>query len=201
MEEHTESEFSNNYEEVVRVNIGCGANKIDGYLNIDASPDVQPDLVSDIRFCRLPIEDHQLDEVFMAHTIEHIQKHHWPTVFMEFNRILKIGGHLVLTFPEFWKCAEKWKKNVKGQREYWEACIYGRQVDHWDVHVALCDSKQMVNQLRDYGFADFKVMPESEVEDQYTILSAIKRHVYRTKEDELNKVVFGARENNGETSD
>ena len=58
---------------MLKLNLGSGSNKIDGFINIDLNPDNKPDLVANI-LEPLPYNDGSIDEIVLFHTIEHIQK-------------------------------------------------------------------------------------------------------------------------------
>jgi|GEM_PF-1906114 len=40
----------------LKLNIGCGFNKIDGYVNVDAFPDCSPDVLWDLETTPWPFE-------------------------------------------------------------------------------------------------------------------------------------------------
>ncbi len=76
----------------MRLNIGCGRNPLDGYLNVDF-------LGGDIR-CNgmvLPFKDNTFERVLLSHVLEHI-----PDVdraLREISRILRVGGILIVVVP------------------------------------------------------------------------------------------------------
>ena len=55
------------------LNLGCGANKIPGSVNMDIEPSLEPDVIADFTE-PLPFEAAEFDEVYLFHTIEHVQK-------------------------------------------------------------------------------------------------------------------------------
>lgn len=109
------------------------------------------------------------------------------------NRVVKIGGTVVFTYPEFLKCVEYWQANYHGNKEYYEACIYGRQLNIYDHHVAICHTPDMKHILKQYGFSNFVHVPETE--QQYSALRMVKLSETCTKEDILRESVFGVGQN------
>lgn len=175
----------------IKINLGCGNNKWKGFINIDCDYLLRPDVVCDLRYEKLAYEENSVSEVWMCHTIEHIEKKYWPSVLFEVNRVLKIGGTFYLTYPEFLKCVEFWKDNKYGKKDYFEACIYGRQASPSDFHVSLCHTPDMIYMFKNYGFGDF--VHSEENEPQYSALSMVKKSRTYTKEDMLKETVFGGR--------
>lgn len=90
----------NNGKEVL-LHIGCG--KIDSpeFINIDAQPYAHVHVVTDdIR--RLPgFADGTVDLVYMCHVLEHMRAPDVEAVLLEMKRMLKVGGVLRLSVPDF----------------------------------------------------------------------------------------------------
>ena len=145
---------------MLRLNLGCGSTKFEGYVNIDVEDSCKPDLVHDFTSKPLPYEDGAVDEIVMFHTIEHIQKGKHPVILGELRRVLKVGGRLILTYPNFWVCANNWKNNFQGQRDYWHATMFGRQLYQSDYHVCAMDPIELEITLRDCGFGQCQSKPE-----------------------------------------
>ena len=172
-----------------KVNLGCGVSKWPNFINVDVDRNLNPDVICDIRFHKLPIEAGTITEVWCCHTLEHIQKNYWPSIFFEVNRVLVNGGLFYLTYPEFTKCYEFWLSNHLGKRDYWEACIYGRQASFADFHVSICHTPTLKLVLKDFGFGEIQSC--TELEPQYTALKGIKMNNTITPEDKLRESIFG----------
>ena len=56
----------------MKINLGSGYKRIDGFLNIDDDPLVEPDFLCNIENDRLPLEDNSVDEIRAHHILEHI---------------------------------------------------------------------------------------------------------------------------------
>lgn len=75
----------------MKINLGCGYRKIEGYLNIDNRSEVNPDLVCDV-LSGLPFDDDSVDYVLANDFLEHIPLGHTAKVIDDIYRILKDGG-------------------------------------------------------------------------------------------------------------
>lgn len=157
----------------MKLNLGCGASKIPGYLNVDVEDSCKPDLVHDFTKAPLPFESGVVDEVLLFHTIEHISKKYHSTIVNEIHRVLRPGGQFFCSFPEFRKCFANWERNAGGQKEFWEATLFGRQLYPSDFHVCIMDSHDFAIFLRNSSFIDIKVAPEP-TETYNTIIVATK---------------------------
>lgn len=55
-----------------RLNLGCGARKREGYVNVDAAAACAPDLVFDLESLPWPWEDDSVGQVLLIHVLEHL---------------------------------------------------------------------------------------------------------------------------------
>jgi predicted SAM-dependent methyltransferase len=58
--------------ESIKLNLGCGYNHMDGFINIDKFASSAPDWVMDIEQMPWTIPNDTVDEVVMTHVLEHI---------------------------------------------------------------------------------------------------------------------------------
>lgn len=82
----------------MKLNLGCGFKKLEGYINVDLYPLFEPDLCLDLNADYWPIDDASVDEVYAAHVLEHLTA---PLVAVMKNiyRVLKPGGKLHVRLP------------------------------------------------------------------------------------------------------
>lgn len=175
----------------IKLNLGCGTEKLLDFIGIDIDPGVKPDRVHDIK-TGLPYGSGEVDEICFFHTIEHIEKKYHFIIFREISRVLKIGGKLYISYPEFKKCAQNYMDNKSGAntQAFWEATIYGRQGTPSDYHVALMDSTFFLPILRDLGFSCN--MTYELAQPHNTMVEAIKLRNIVLDEDILRKEVCNA---------
>lgn len=175
----------------MKLNVGCGENKLEGYINVDGEASTNPDLLLDIRGQQLPYEDGSVDLVQMFHSIEHIERKYWPRIFLEFWRVLKPSGSLFLAYPEFEICARYFLENKCGLRELWRATLYGRQLYAGDYHVTPMVTSELIEMLKYHGFKNFKHAPDPD-EDHNSLLICEKGPVPMGRADLFKKELFDA---------
>lgn len=172
------------------LNLGCGKTPLKDtrsvhYVNLDMvkCPNVFKYNILKIPY---PFASETFNKVFLFHTIEHIGEGGHPAVLREIHRILKPEGQLVISYPEFLKCSSNYATNLKGERDYWKACIFGRGRDEWDRHRALMDTPFFVKVLEANGFPNSNSRPEKP-DDWNTIVTATKGPFGLTYEELLQK--------------
>ena len=73
---------------MIKLNLGCGLRKMEGYINIDSRAEVKPDLVCDIAK-GLP---YKVDEIMAIDCLEHLENMEVLNLMDEIWRVLKHGG-------------------------------------------------------------------------------------------------------------
>lgn len=84
----------------MKLHLGCGTKKLEGWINIDSVPECKPDLVHDIT-APLPYTDQTAEELLAEDLLEHFDKYMRYPVFCEWTRVLKVGGKITLQVPDF----------------------------------------------------------------------------------------------------
>ena len=86
---------------MVNLNLGSGAKKIDGYINLDKFNTFKPDIVHDLEKFPYPFNDNSVDKIIMSHVLEHLGQN--PDIFnsimKELYRICKNGSLIDITIP------------------------------------------------------------------------------------------------------
>jgi len=76
----------------VRLNLGCGFRKMDGYINIDNREIVKPDVCGDVFGVLAGYEDSSVDEIRAFDFMEHIERDKVIPLMREIHRVLKKGS-------------------------------------------------------------------------------------------------------------
>ncbi len=82
-----------------KLNIGCGAFKKPGYLNLDADPRAQPDVVHDLNVFPYPFPAESFSLIEADHILEHLNNPF--KVMSELHRMLTDTGQLIVRVPHF----------------------------------------------------------------------------------------------------
>lgn len=82
----------------VKLNLGCGEDIREGFINIDIKKHKGVDRILDLNK-KLPFKDNSVDYIYSSHVLEHLEN---PTKFMlELYRICKPGATIYLRVPHF----------------------------------------------------------------------------------------------------
>lgn len=85
----------------LRYNLGCGFTKKKGYINVDKSKEVNPDILADIEIMPWTwAESNNAELIEMDNLIEHIERKNFVGVMKECHRVLKKDGILWIRVPE-----------------------------------------------------------------------------------------------------
>lgn len=85
----------------MKLNIGCGPHKKEGYINIDQFASFSPDMVMNLESFPWPFETSSVEEIYASHVLEHLGA--TTDVFFclikEIYRVMTPGGLLRITVP------------------------------------------------------------------------------------------------------
>lgn len=86
---------------MTKINLGCGHNKVDGFINIDKFEACQPDLLFDLEQTPWPFADDEITEVLAIHVLEHLGADvaTFFRIFQELYRVMAPGGHIRIAVP------------------------------------------------------------------------------------------------------
>lgn len=91
--------------EVVRLNLGCGSDVKEGWVNVDKFPANSTVVQAD--FPALPFSENSADEILLSHVLEHFGFKDGQTLCTEMHRVLKPGGSAYIEVPDIaWCCAQ-----------------------------------------------------------------------------------------------
>lgn len=87
----------------MKLNLGCGGTKLDGYTNLDKYKVFEPDVQHDLEKCPWPFKDNSVSYIMAHHIFEHLGE--TPTKFMkilkEIYRISEPNAILDIRVPHY----------------------------------------------------------------------------------------------------
>lgn len=102
-----------------KLNLGCGRDKREGYINVDCVEEFKPDVCMDLNKLPYLFKDNTFDEVLMKHVIEHLDK---PLeVLKELHRICKPHAIIIINTPHF-SSRNAWS-DIEHKRPFSYACF------------------------------------------------------------------------------
>lgn len=82
----------------MKINLGAGLKRYDGFLNVDSDPSSNPDYVVNLDKDYLPFEDNSVEEVIAHHILEHIGDG-FLNFMKELYRVCKNGAIIDIEVP------------------------------------------------------------------------------------------------------
>jgi hypothetical protein len=85
----------------MKLNLGCGFRRLDGYLNVDISEACHPDRVVDLESLPWPFEESSASEIALFHVLEHLGADSgvFLGIMKELHRVGEPGALLKIVLP------------------------------------------------------------------------------------------------------
>lgn len=155
-----------------KLNLGCGIDLQPGFINIDIYKfeDLKAKkgalnkakirgkyLQCDVR--KLPFKDNYADYIIASEILEHIPLRDLGNTLREWMRVLKKGGRMVITVPDFDEVCREWLEMDYTPERYGEIAqvIYGNQITKGEFHTAPLNVRFFQNTLGKMGVAKGKI--------------------------------------------
>lgn len=129
--------------EKIKLNLGCASRPIPGYINIDLDtleeikaryPNIE--IADDIEVFQydifnLPYDNGTVDEVRSESMLEHLSFLEEKKFFYEMQRVLRSGGMLVFSVPDFEETVKLWLKAEDNWQDFYRNDEEAIRQQHW----------------------------------------------------------------------
>jgi ubiquinone/menaquinone biosynthesis C-methylase UbiE len=156
----------------MRLHLGCGEKHWPGFVNVDAHGD--PDVISDCR--KLPFDADYADEIHSIHFVEHVPRLDLENMLVDWHRVLKPGGKLVIEVP----CLDKMAQHIVNGEKNLRLTLLGIFGDPRDkkpgmLHAWAYTKAELSEAVLQCGFNKVEVMePKFHLESRDMRLEAVK---------------------------
>ena len=140
-----------NHDGKVLVHIGCGKKNSPEFINVDARPFAHVHIVTDDITSLPDFSDGTVDLVYMCHILEHIKRNDLKDVLSEMKRVLKDGGVLRLSVPDFDKLIDVYNDSGKDINTI-SRQLMGGQDNEYNIHYSVFNHQRLSELLKEVGF-------------------------------------------------
>lgn len=137
----------------VLVHIGCGTTNSPEFINVDARPLAHVHIATDDITSLTDFQTGTVDLVYMCHILEHIKECDLRRVLSEMKRVLKVGGVLRLSVPDFDRLVEVYDASGK-EISAISKQLMGGQDHEYNFHYAVFNQRRLSELLKEVGFRD-----------------------------------------------
>lgn len=140
-------------EEGVLLNLGCGRTDHPKFVNIDGFPHNHVHFVN--RIDRLSMfNDESVDLIYASHCLEHFKYRDTGRVLLEWSRVLKKGGILRLSVPDFDKLLAIYADT--GSPDDIVEQLMGGQDNRYNFHYVVFNKRNLADHLEESGFENIR---------------------------------------------
>jgi len=151
----------------IRLHIGCGTRVIPGFKNVDIQEFPHVDHIASAENLNFAA-DTSIDLIYSSHVLEHYGRTEFMAVLREWYRVLKIGGVLRISVPDFQACAKLYYENgLENGLSGLIGLICGGQRDEYDFHKMIFDEPFLTKALYDVGFKTVQTWDWKNTEHAY----------------------------------
>jgi predicted SAM-dependent methyltransferase len=133
------------------LHIGCGQKNSPEFINVDARPLAHVHIATDDITSLEDFDSGTVDLVYMCHILEHVKECDLRRVLSEMKRVLKVGGVLRLSVPDFDRLLEVYDASGKDINAISKQ-LMGGQDHEYNVHYSVFNHRRLTELLREVGF-------------------------------------------------
>tara|TARA_B100000315_G_C14593097_1_gene597041 strand:- start:5783 stop:6352 length:570 start_codon:yes stop_codon:yes gene_type:complete len=133
----------------LKLHLGCGNFSIDGFINIDVNYNPEVDIVDDVRYLR-KFDEETVDLIYTSNTLEHLGRWNYMPALERWYELLKKGGLLRLSVPDFEAVCEYYMQTKDLKTIY--CALYAGQDNPQNFHYWCWDYNTLKEELESIGF-------------------------------------------------
>lgn len=137
-----------------KLHLGCGFRLLDGYINVDIREETNCDVIDDISKLT-SFEKDDVDLIYACHVLEHFTRNEYKDVLKRFKEVLKDGGTLRLSVPDFEQVAYLYSEGEYTLKQMM-GFLYGGQDYDENFHYIAFDFNTLKEDLEELGFKDVR---------------------------------------------
>ena len=143
--------WPHNPDDKTLIHIGCGMKNSTRYINVDAEPLAHVHIVTYDLSNIDELKTESADLIYMCHVLEHIPPTQLHSVLSEIRRILKPGGILRLSVPDFNKLIEIYHVSGGDVNSIYRQLL-GQPGSDYNAHHMIFNDQYLRNLLEVAGF-------------------------------------------------
>ena len=137
----------------MKLHLGCGKRFFPGFVHIDAVDYPHVDHVATIDNLSF-LQTDSIDLIYNCHVLEHFKRRDVDRVLREWQRVIKPGGTLRVSVPDFSKLCEVYQRENK--LELVIGALFGRQDYLYNIHYNVFDLTSLTQSLEQAGFVNVR---------------------------------------------
>jgi predicted SAM-dependent methyltransferase len=138
----------------VFIHLGCGDIASPEFINVDARPGPHVHYICDVTDLSI-FPDGYADLVYASHVLEHVRHNGLKKTLWEWRRILKPGGILRLSVPDFDKILHIYQSSAR-RIDSILGPLMGGQDHKYNVHYSVFNQEYLTDRLREAGFREIR---------------------------------------------
>ncbi len=138
----------------VFIHLGCGDIASPEFINVDARPGPHVHYVRDVTDLSI-LSDGYADLVYACHVLEHIPHRVLRKTLWEWRRILKQGGILRLSVPDFDKIVHIYESSARDINSILGPLMGGQEYEY-NVHSSAFNHTYLADKLREARFKEVR---------------------------------------------
>lgn len=159
----------------IKVDLGCGNEKREGYVGVDVVAQEGVDIVCDMVKDGLPFMDNEVEAINTSHFLEHVPNADTITFLKECYRVLAPGGIIEVVVPDLIWVLQTFVDLPDNQRwNFGIKTVFGQQTTPGEFHKNGFSRERLAAALAEAGFIVKVCMPVWSHSQQSLLARAIK---------------------------